>query len=68
MRNLFGKSLFFLIDFIHQEFLFFRKAVKAAIFLLPLLGITHVFETFTSAGNSKNTFNNIDNCFFFLYR
>ncbi|CAF4511489.1 unnamed protein product, partial [Rotaria sp. Silwood2] len=33
-----------------------RKAFKAAIFLLPLLGITYVLETFTSAGNSVNVF------------
>ncbi|CAF3293019.1 unnamed protein product [Rotaria socialis] len=32
-----------------------RKAVKAAIFLLPLLGITYVLETFTSADDKPLT-------------
>lgn len=34
------------------EIIIFRKAVKAAIFLLPLLGITHMLETFVSPGFS----------------
>ncbi|CAF4007357.1 unnamed protein product, partial [Rotaria sp. Silwood1] len=32
-----------------------RKAFKAAIFLLPLLGITYVLETFTSADDKPLT-------------
>ncbi|CAF0881716.1 unnamed protein product [Adineta steineri] len=34
---------------------FVRKAVKAAIFLVPLLGITHGFETFISADDKPIT-------------
>jgi len=41
----------------------YRKAVKAAIFLLPLLGITHMLETFVSPGE-KEMMNNKNNSFF----
>ncbi|CAF0894100.1 unnamed protein product [Didymodactylos carnosus] len=34
---------------------FVRKAVKAAIFLLPLLGITHMLETFVTPHNQSVT-------------
>jgi hypothetical protein len=53
MRSLSGKFLFLLFILFIRNFIF-RKAVKAAIFLLPLLGITHVFETFMSAGTYQN--------------
>jgi corticotropin releasing hormone receptor 1 len=42
---------------------FYRKAVKAAVFLLPLLGTTHMLETFVSPGK-KIILNNIEIIFF----
>lgn len=54
-----------------SHFVSIRKAVKAALFLLPLLGILHILETFVSASQcalGKVALRTIEICLFVLSR
>ena len=54
MHNTSGTHLYNLLSPLHfRPWTAFRKAVKAAVFLLPLLGILHLLETFVSASKYR---------------